>query len=58
VIKVTTLFSYCGNPEPVREIREAVREFESMELTSTHVRTGSYPGEYKELFGFAGCVFL
>jgi len=29
VIKVTTLFSYDGNTEPVREMREAVRESES-----------------------------
>jgi len=29
VMKVTTLFSYYGNPEPVREMREVVRESES-----------------------------
>jgi hypothetical protein len=55
-MKVTNLFSYDGNPEPVREMREAVREFESMELTSTYVRTDSYPGEHKEIFGFTGCL--
>jgi hypothetical protein len=35
VIKVTILFSYYGNPEPVREMRETARKSESRYLTLT-----------------------